>query len=98
MVADFLANAGEQPAIEEVDMLGVADHLPISDFTGLSQPYSQIGGQRARSHAPFLPTPTKQARQPDPGLPPHIESPHSLRPINFMPTNTHQVDIHLVDV
>ena len=36
--------------------------------------------------------------QPDPWLLPDIQCTHTLRPINLMPADRHQVDVHVINI
>lgn len=79
-------------------MLRVTGHLPIGNFARFAEPDDQVGGERARPHAPLLPAAANEAGEPDPGLPPHEQRPDSLGPVYFMAADAQQVDVHFVDV
>jgi len=54
--------------------------------------------QRAAAQASFLTTAAQDGLQPDPRTPPDVRSANTLGSIDFVTGDTHQVDVHLIDI
>lgn len=86
-----------QPRLQRPHMPCIRLHLPPCHLAGCTQAHTGGSGQRATPETPLLAAAAHLGFQAHPGAAADIQGAHPLGPIQLVPRDGHEVDVHVVD-